>query len=117
MKRHELEKVVGANYNKASDTIASAWNENSMKGWLVKNGIIKSDAEATKDQVYNDFNKHYSKVAGKTNDYLSWSDARIKGWLRQNNIDVPRTANRDELVRSMHENCELYLTTFFLTRY
>jgi len=51
MKRHELENLVSANYNKASDTISSAWNENSMKGWLVKNGIIKSDAEATKDQV------------------------------------------------------------------
>jgi len=51
MKRHELENLVSANYNKASDTISSAWNENSMKGWLVKNGLLKSDAEATKDQV------------------------------------------------------------------
>ena len=106
LKRHELEQLVAANYNKASDTIAGAWNENSMKSWLVKHGVIKSDAQATRDQVVADFDKHYSKVAGKTNDYLSWTDARIRGWLRHHNVDVPRSANRDELVRSMHENCQ-----------
>lgn len=39
------------NYGKARDTVAEAWNEDSMKGWLVKHGVIKSDAQKKKEEV------------------------------------------------------------------
>jgi hypothetical protein len=50
-KRHDLEKVISDNYGKTKHSLMNDWNEHSMKGWLVKHGVIKSDAQKKKEEV------------------------------------------------------------------
>lgn len=56
-------------------------------------------------QIEAEFRKHYTKTANKTTEYVSWSDARIRSWLRDHGIAVPMRTNRQELLQRMHENC------------
>lgn len=50
-KRHDLEKILAENYGKTKQSLQNDWNEQSMKNWLVKHGIIKSDAQKKKEEV------------------------------------------------------------------
>lgn len=50
-KRHDLEKVITDNYGKTKHSLQNDWNEHSMKGWLIKHGIIKSDAQKKREEV------------------------------------------------------------------
>lgn len=47
LKRHQLEDSVKANWNSVGD----GWSESEMRGWLIDNGYLKSDAEVKKDEV------------------------------------------------------------------
>jgi hypothetical protein len=67
--------------------------------WLIDNGYLKSDA-------LDSFQKNYKDAASKTNEYLGWSDNRIRGWLRQHGINVPMSTRREELLQTMRENCK-----------
>ncbi|KAK4704007.1 hypothetical protein P7C70_g2212, partial [Phenoliferia sp. Uapishka_3] len=107
-KRHELENLLRANWAKAGDNVSAGWTESDMRAWLVKNGFVKSDAQLKKDEILSSFNTNYGKVANKSSAYLTWSDARIRGWLREHGIAVPMKTSRQELTQSMREN---YIST------
>lgn len=51
-------------------------------------------------------------MANKTTDYVSWSDARIRGWLRDHGVAVPMRTSRQELLQRMHENCKSSFSVF-----
>lgn len=75
LKRHELENNLASNYYKAKTVLHSNWSEKQMRDWLINNGYMKSDAQATKDEVFDTFrNKYTAKPSASS--YLSWSDAR-----------------------------------------
>lgn len=65
---------------------------------------MKSDAQASADDVASSFKQYYNSAAAKSNSYLGWSDARIRGWLREHNIPVPLGNNRNDLIQAMREN-------------
>jgi hypothetical protein len=116
LSRHDLEKLLENNYSKAQ----SNWKSSDMRDWLIKvcqnlvsvshsantaqNNYMKSDAQATADDIASSFKSNYNSAAAKTNSYLGWSDARIRGWLREHNIPVPMGNNRNDLVQTMREN-------------
>lgn len=128
-KRHDLENRVSANWYSAQDNLVAGWKESDMRDWLIQHGYLKSDAQAAKDdvsslsryfgpkirrlkadanlaQIASSFAQHYGKVVNKSSSYLSWSDARIKGWLRSKGVIAPAQSSRDELIASMRSNCE-----------
>lgn len=51
LKRHELERLLAANWAKAQDNVSAGWTESSMKLWLVDNGYLRSDAQVKRDEV------------------------------------------------------------------
>ena len=75
-----------------------------MRQWLVSKGYLKSDAQATKGQVTQLFKDNYNDAASKTTEYVTWSDARIRAWLRDHDINVAQGTNRDQLVQTMRDN-------------
>ena len=83
-----------------------------MKQWLVKNKHYSNDSLSHAD-IVEAFKKNYST---NTAPYLSWSDARIKAHLRQNNVSIPLLHTRESLLRSMHENCTFPLFFNFSSR-
>lgn len=103
-KRHQLEKKVAANYHKATSTVADSFNDVAKKAWLIKQGILK-EGEAKAEDVEAAFDKHYTKASSKSSEYVSWSDARLRGWLRDHNVSIPTRTNRQELLQKVHENC------------
>lgn len=74
--------------------------------WLIDNGVLKSDTQAKKDEILKLFSEKYAAVASKSSEYISWSDNRIRGWLRTHGVEVPMSTNREELVQLMKEHCE-----------
>lgn len=95
-----------------------------MRDWLVQHNLLKSDAQASQDevsfsfsfsltlladalyeQITNSFASNYGKLASKTSAYLGWSDERIRGWLREHNIPVAASSSRSSLLESMRQNC------------
>lgn len=75
-----------------------------MRDWLVKQGYLKSDVKLKSDDVKTLFNKHYTATSSKTWDYLSWTDNRLRGWLRDHGINVPMNTKRAELIQLVKEN-------------
>jgi len=51
LRRHQLEQLAKDNYGKTKDAMSSSFDEHSMRGWLIKHGVIKSDAQKKKDEV------------------------------------------------------------------
>lgn len=80
--RDRLEKLLEENWHRLPDTISATWKDSEMRDWLVQNNYLKSDAQLKADDVKTLFTKHYSVGHSKTHDYLSWTDNRMRGWLR-----------------------------------
>jgi hypothetical protein len=40
----------------------------------------------------------------KSHDYLTWTDSRLRGWLRQHGIPVTLSTRREELIQRVREN-------------
>lgn len=109
LKRHELEDYLTKNYARSS----SNWDTDSMRNYLKQKGLIKSDAEANAAQIKEllcvrwhgrprltlSSTSNYDAASSKSNAYLTWSDKRLRSWLRDNGIKVAPHSNREELVR------------------
>lgn len=65
-----------------------------------------SDLMNRRVQITSTFNKHYKDVSNKSSSYISWSDARIRGWLREHGIPVESSTQRDDLLTKMRTHCE-----------
>jgi hypothetical protein len=97
--------------------------------WLIENGYLKPDVQNKKEEVSNRrprsdrclwhakieteipaiqiidlFKRHYNAAASKSHDYLTWTDARLRGWLRHHGIPVELSTRREELIQRVREN-------------
>ncbi|KAI9622223.1 hypothetical protein H4Q26_015259 [Puccinia striiformis f. sp. tritici PST-130] len=104
LRRDELERVLNEKYYSVKENIVGGWSESQMRQWLIDNGFLKSDYQAKKDEILDLFSKNYSDLAAKSSEYVSWSDNRVRGWLRTHGVEVPMNTNREELLQLMHEN-------------
>jgi hypothetical protein len=132
LRRDSLEKILNEKYYTIKENILGGWSESQMRQvcissivsllaheinrynffffrpekWLIDNGFLKSDYQAKKDEILDLFSQKYSDAASKSSEYVSWSDNRVRGWLRTHGVEVPMSTAREELLQLMHEHCK-----------
>ena len=57
-----------------------------MRSWLIDHGYLRSDAQKTRDELVKLMQDKYTDVASRTAEYLTWPDARLRAYLRENGI-------------------------------
>lgn len=83
-----------------NDYIWSTWSDVKLRVYAVQEGVVDEVKAANmKRHEIEDL------LLGKASSYTSWSDERIRGWLRSHNICVPASSNRNDLLKTMHANC------------
>ena len=74
-----------------------------MKDWCVKKGLIKSDAQTTRDQLLDAIKTPYNDASDHI--YDTWSDSYLRNWLQKHGVVKSKTAStRDELLDLMSKN-------------
>ncbi|KAH9476956.1 Stress response protein ish1 [Psilocybe cubensis] len=85
--RDKMLQMVETNYLSAKDTFWSAWSDHSLRDWLVEHGYMRSDAQVKRDELIKLANDKYTDQVAKTASYLTWSDARLRAYLREQGVD------------------------------
>lgn len=94
--------MVADNYKWTNDQLFSSWTDSDLRNYLIANGWIKSDYEAKRDEYVNLAQKHGNSLLDSSKEYVSWSDARLKGYLRQTGLSLEKTpTTREGLLREM----------------
>jgi hypothetical protein len=94
--------MVSDNYKWTNDQLFSSWTNSDLRNYLIHNGWIKSDYQAKRDEYINLAQKHGSALTDTTREYISWSDARLKAYLRSTGLSLEKTpTSRDGLLREM----------------
>lgn len=94
--------LVSDNYKWSTNELYSSWTDSDLRNYLIHNGWIKSDYEAKRDDLIALVQKHGNAVTDSARDYYAWSDARIRGYLRQTGLSLDRTpSTREGLLREM----------------
>ncbi len=101
IKREKAEQLVAKNWYGAKDTAWSAWSELSMKSWLIDHGYMRTDAQVKRDELVKLMNEKYTDAYGKTADYLTWPDARLRAYLRSWNVDDTKIVGRPSLLQEV----------------
>ena len=70
----------------AHDTAWAAWRDSDMRSWLVYHRYLRSDAQKTRDELVKLMQDKYTDVASRTTKYLTWPNARLRAYLRENGI-------------------------------
>lgn len=94
--------MVSENYKWSTNEIYSSWTDSDLRNYLIQNNYIKSDFQAKRDEYISLAQKHGSSWADSTKEYINWSDARLKAYLRQTGLSLEKTpTTRDGLMREM----------------
>lgn len=94
--------MVGDNYKWTTNELYSGWTDSDLRSYLIQNGWIKSDFEAKRDEYINLAQKHGNSVGETAREYINWSDARLKAYLRQTGLSADKTpTTRKGLLREM----------------
>lgn len=62
-------------FDESSDYVYSTWDDSQMKNYLVSRGVLKSDAQKTRDQYLQLMKENYAAVADPV--WQAWSDSYI----------------------------------------
>lgn len=90
-------------YYSGTDSVFNTWKESDLRKWLIDNGYVKSDFQASKD-------KYAAMVAANykwTNDQIfsSWTDSDLRNWLIANGyIKSDYEAKRDEYINLVQKH-------------
>ena len=68
-------KEVANKFEHSKDYIYSTWDENQMKSWLVKKGLLKSKEQKNKEELVQMMHASWGKVADPV--WEAWSDSYI----------------------------------------
>ncbi|KAF8192653.1 hypothetical protein K438DRAFT_1674869 [Mycena galopus ATCC 62051] len=85
IQRDKLVKLLEDNYVNAQDTLWAAWSDSQMRDWLVEHG--EKTVPAKRDELVKLMQKKYNDAAGVSASYLTWPDARLRAYLRNNGLD------------------------------
>ena len=74
-----------------------------MRQWLIDHGYLRSDAQKTRDDLIKLMQENYDDASAKTAAYLTWPDARLRAYLRENGVPEAsiRPQTRDELLQEV----------------
>ena len=81
----------------AHNTAWAAWRDSDMRSWLVYHRYLRSDAQKTRGELVKLMQDKYTNVASRTAKYLTWPNARLRPYLRENGISddtLPTTRPR-----------------------
>ncbi|KAF8889007.1 hypothetical protein BD779DRAFT_1623255 [Infundibulicybe gibba] len=84
--RPKLLKLIQDNYTQAPSTFWAAWSDSQLRAWLVDHGYIASDAQLKRDKMVKIADEKYSDASSKTAAYLTWPDARLRAFLREQGV-------------------------------
>lgn len=85
-----------------TDTVYSTWSDSQLKGWLIKNNLVKSDTQIKRDQMISLVQDNYAKASDTI--WSAYSDNVIRDWLVENGyLRTDAQVKRDELVKSINE--------------
>lgn len=62
-------------FDESKDYVYSTWGDTQMKEYLVSRGVLKSDAQKTRDQYLKLMKEHYAAVADPV--WQAWSDSYL----------------------------------------
>jgi len=91
LKRDKLTRLVSDNYVTARDTAWAAWTDNEMREWLSEHGYLPAattaeSAKVKRNELVNLMDKKYHDYSCRAAPYLSWPDARLRAYLRDNGV-------------------------------
>lgn len=55
--------------------VYSSWSDSDLKAWAVKHGLVKSDAQTTRDQLLDAIKTPYNDASDHI--YDTWSDSYL----------------------------------------
>ncbi|KAI8447791.1 hypothetical protein BY996DRAFT_769152 [Phakopsora pachyrhizi] len=76
--------LIADNYYGLRDKAYDTWDENSLRSWLEKHGVIKTPAQAKRDDLIKVIKDNYYGAQEKVWD--TWSDAEMRAYLVKNNL-------------------------------
>ena len=100
-----LTKLVEDNYYSLRDTAYQAWDDNMIRNWLEKKGLIKTPMEANRDDLLTTMKSYYYTANDRLWD--TWSDAQARTYLVKNQVVSQADAaglKRDKLEKLLEEN-------------
>jgi hypothetical protein len=100
-----LEKLVSDNYYSLRDSAYQAWDDNTIRNWLEKKGLIKTPTEAKRDDLISTMKTYYYSANDRLWD--TWSDAKARAYLVKNNVVAEADAaglKRDRLEKLLEDN-------------
>lgn len=51
--REYYTKLMDSYYYSATDSVWHSWSDSQLRNWLIEQGVIKSDAQITRDKMLN----------------------------------------------------------------
>lgn len=118
----QYEKLLADHYPKAKDTTWSAWKDSDLRQHLIDNNCelasssfffslshalsfsfdpkdIKSDAQHKRDELIAIASSKIPSVSAPS--YLTWPDARLRAYLRDNKVDDTKYTDRPSLLQEV----------------
>ncbi|KAK7443562.1 hypothetical protein VKT23_015735 [Stygiomarasmius scandens] len=91
-------------FDNSKDYIYSTWSDSDLKKYLVQKGVMKSDAQKTREEMLGMMQDSYAKVADPV--WQAWSDSFMREWLANHNLIDDRSPiqkTRDEYLDLMKQ--------------
>ncbi|KAL1745325.1 hypothetical protein HDZ31DRAFT_73636 [Schizophyllum fasciatum] len=95
--RQELADKMSIYYYDTKDNVYSTWSDSELKSWLVSHGVIKSDAQATRDKLLALVQDNYANAQDTI--WSSWSDGDLRSYLIEHGyLKSDEQKKREELI-------------------
>ncbi|KZV62955.1 hypothetical protein PENSPDRAFT_758355 [Peniophora sp. CONT] len=75
---------IGRKASEQRDWAYSTWTDSQFHDFLVEKGLVKSQQQATRDEMINQFNSWYHSAVDPA--YDAWSDSYLNEWLYTHNV-------------------------------
>ncbi|TIB10155.1 hypothetical protein E3P89_02901 [Wallemia ichthyophaga] len=97
---HFVQDYVLNELNDSKDFIYSTWNDNDLRSFLERKGVIRTNVQVKRDDLLKSMRHYYAAATDPV--YAAWSDNYIRHWLQNNGVIKSKTAQtRDELLNLM----------------
>lgn len=89
-------------YYSTKDTVYSNWTDSQLHQWLVNHGIMKSEAQASRDKMIKMVEDNY--LSARDTFWSAWSDSALHNWLTEHGyLRTDAQVKRDKLVKLADE--------------
>ncbi|KZO91765.1 hypothetical protein CALVIDRAFT_521182 [Calocera viscosa TUFC12733] len=87
IQREKMIKLMDDHYHRAKDTIWASWKDSEIRDWLIDHGYLRSEAQKRRDELVDLIHEKYDGAQHRAAAYLTWPDARLRAYLRNNGVD------------------------------